>query len=149
MNLKKLSAHYLSHDIFFKGREDESPVEEWLEAREESFTIPRDSDSENEMTDRDDQIEEQESLPAPTQATASDSSSDSSSENESQTQKRKKCHKKRTSDRIEKQLNSVVVKVESDQWVNDTKFSLTNGFLSDLSNNLMISLPKAFHLRTS
>ena len=134
MNLKKLSTHYLSHDIIFLGGEDDSEISEWLEAREESYTIPRDSDSEDEMTDRVDQIEEHELLP--TQATAPDSSSDSSSENESQTRSRKKSHKKRYTDRIENKLSSVMIKAESDQRVNDAKFNLTNGLLSDLSNNI-------------
>ena len=43
---------------------------------------------------------------------------------------------KRDSDRIEKQLNSVVVKVESDQRVIDAKFSQTNNFMSNLSDNI-------------
>ena len=91
---KKLTAHYLKHDMFFAGNEDDSNVDEWLEARGESFTTPRDSDSENDLTDKEEEDEEQEPLPAPSQATTLDSSSKSSSENESQPQRRKKCHKK-------------------------------------------------------
>ena len=122
--------------MFFEGNEDDSKVEEWLDARYESFTTPRDSDSEDEITDEEKQVKEQESLPAPSEATTLDSSSDSSSENESQSQKKKKCHKKRNSDSIEKQLNSVIVKVESDQRVIDAKLNQASNFMSNLSDNI-------------
>ena len=87
MNLKKLTAHYLTHDMFFAGDEDDSNVDEWLEARYESYTIPRDSDS-DEQTDKEEEDDEQEPQSTHPQSTPSDSSSENSSDNESQPQRR-------------------------------------------------------------
>ena len=136
MNLKKLTAHYLTHDMFFAGNEDDSNVDEWLEARYESYTTPRDSDSEDEPTDKEEEDEEQEPQSAPPQATPSDSSSESSSDNESQPQRRKKCHKKRESDKMVKQFNSAIIKVESEQQAIDAKLDQTNDSVENLNANI-------------
>ena len=149
MTLEKLSNHYTSHDLIFLGGEKDSEIDDWLEAREWTYTTPRDSESESEMPDQVDQIEEegpldeQQSLPASTQAKASDSLSDSSSENESQTRNKKKSHKRRSMDKFENKLSSVIIKAESDQQNMDSKFETmsashikSNGLLRDLSKNI-------------
>ena len=121
--------------MFFAGNEDDSPVDEWLEARYESYTTPRDSDPEDESTDKEED-DEHKSYLNPPQASTVASSSDSSSESESQPQERKKCHKRRESDKLVKQFNSAIDKVESDQQAINAKIDRTNYYVEDLSANI-------------
>ena len=43
--------------MIFAGTEDDSTIEEWFEAREMSYTTPRDSDPEDVSTDKEEDEE--------------------------------------------------------------------------------------------
>ena len=109
MDLRNLSIHYsVKHDLTIGMDEDDSTFEEWVEAKNNA----KDYNSE-------DVIDEEEEHKS--QASSTDSSSDSSSENKSQPQKRKKSHRRKESDKLRKQVNSAIEKVETYQHATNAK----------------------------